>query len=124
MNRSLSIVGVLATAALLVGCKSSHEEGVKSNYVTQWTPVVADTVATTDAAKSVFEAEGLKDVSASSTKVDGTAKGTMADGTAVKAAIKKETESTSTVSVTVGTLGDPTLGAEMAKKIKLKAETK
>jgi hypothetical protein len=124
MKRSLTIVGILATAALLVGCKSSHEEGVKSNYRTQWTPVAADTVVTTNAAKSVFEAEGLKDVSGSSTKVDGKAKGKMADGTDVTATIQKETETTSTVSVTVGTLGDPTLGAEMAKKIKLKAETK
>lgn len=124
MKRSLSIVSALATAALLVGCKSSHEEGVTSNYRTQWTPVAADTVVTTNAAKSVFEAEGLKDVTASSTKVDGKAKGKMADGTEVKADIQKEGDASSTVSVTIGTLGDPTLGAEMAKKIKLKAEAK
>jgi len=39
-------------------------------------------------------------------------------------AVKKESENLSQVSVTVGTLGDPSLGAEMAKKIKARAEMK
>lgn len=123
MNRvlMLGVSGVLF-AALLAGCKSSHESGVKSNYMTQWAPVAASTKDTTEAAKGVFESEGLKDVTANSTDVDGKASGKLADGTVVTASVKKETDATSTLSVNVGTLGDPELGAELAKKIKMEAE--
>lgn len=114
------IVATFAALALLVGCKSS-EEGVKTNYKTQWTTVNADTAKTTNAAKAVLEAEGLKEVSASSTNVDGKASGKMADGTKVNVTVQKEGQM-SEVSVNVGTLGDPGLGAELAKKIKTKAE--
>ena len=102
-------------------CQSHHEEGVTSSYHAQWTNVAADTKTTTDAAKAVLEGDGLKDVKASSTTVDGTAEGKKADGTVVSASIKKE-DTGSQVSVTVGTLGDPAYGAELAKKIKDKAE--
>ena len=116
------IVAVAAALMLLVGaCQSTHEEGVTSNLKTQWTTVNADTAATTNAAKSVLEAEGLKEVSASSTNVDGKASGKMADGTKVNVSIKKEGQM-SEVSVNVGTFGDPSLGAEIARKIKTKAE--
>lgn len=103
------------------GCQSHHEEGVTSSYHSQWTNVAADTKTTTDAAKAVLEGDGLKDVKASSTSVDGTAEGKKADGTVVSASIKK-IDTGSEVSITVGTLGDPTYGAELAKKIKDKAE--
>jgi hypothetical protein len=117
------ITGVVLAlgSAAFVGCASSHEEGVKSNLRSQWTMVSADTMATTDAAKAVLEERGLKDVSGSSTKVDGKAMGKKSDGTEVKVAIEKEGTG-SQVSVTVGTLGDPTLGAEIAKAIKDKAQ--
>ncbi len=122
MKRVLSIGSVLVVAAILAGCKSTYEDGVKSTYRSQMTPVAANTEVTTAAAKSVFEAEGLKDVVAAHTMVDGTATGKKADGTFVKAWVKKETDSTSGLTVTVGTIGDPDLGAELAKKIKIKAE--
>ena len=124
MIRTTSTIAALAMAALLVGCKSSHEDGVKSSYRSQWAPVMADTKITTAAAATVLNEEGLKDVTSKSTGVDGTAMGKMADGTAVKVAVKKESDNLSQVSVTVGTLGDPSLGAEMAKKIKARAEMK
>lgn len=123
MNR-VSMLGMsgMLLVALLVGCKSSHESGVKSNYMTQWTPVASSTQDTTEAAKDVFEAEGFKEVVANSTAVDGKASGKLADGTVVIASVKKETDATSTLSVNVGSLGDPALGAELAKKIKMEAE--
>jgi len=122
MRHALSGIVVLVGFAICgVGCASS-QEGVKSNYMTQWTQVSANTQAATDAAKSVLESEGLKEVSASSTAVDGTAHGKMADGTKIKVSIKKSGDSKSDVSVTVGSTGDPKLGAELAKKIKTKAE--
>lgn len=118
----LSIAAALAIA--LGACQSHHQEGVTSSYHSQWTTVAADPKTTTDAAKAVLEAEGLKDVKASSTNVDGTAEGKKADDTKVSVAVKKTDSGSSEVSVTVGILGDPSLGAEIAKKIKAKAESK
>jgi len=116
---SLSLV--LMVGPWLAGCSSS-QEGVKTNYHSQWTSVSADTKTTTDAAKAVLESEGLKDVKASSTNVDGTASGKKADGTKVDVSVQKKGENSSEVSVNVGTLGDPSLGAEIARKIKDRAE--
>lgn len=109
-------------ALAFVGCASSKEEGVKTSYRSQWTQVAADTVVTTDAAKAVLEDRGLKGVTGSSTKLDGNASGKMADGTNVKVTVTKEGTAGSQVNVTVGTLGDPTVGAEIAKAIKNRAE--
>ena len=121
-----TIASLISTALLLglIGCASSHESGVKSDLRTQWTTVMADTKTTADAAREVLEAHELKNVTASATAVDGVAKGKMADGTKVNVDIKKKSDTTSEVSVTVGTLGDPKLGADLAKQIKLKAEGK
>lgn len=115
-------MGLMAAGAIGTGCKSSHEEGVKSNLHSQWTDVNANTMVTTDAAKAVLADQGLKDISGSATNVDGKATGKMADGTKVNVAIKKQSDKTSQVSVTVGTMGDPKLGADIAKQVKLKAE--
>jgi hypothetical protein len=95
---------------------------VTSNVRTQWTDVMADTAATTSAAKAVLNDEGLKDVTGSSTSVDGVASGKKADGTVITVTIQKESETVSQVSVVVGTLGSPTYGAELVKKIKDRAE--
>lgn len=115
-----SIVVALGSVAF-VGCQSKHEEGVKSNLRSQWTMVAADTTTTTEAAKGVLEERGLKGVMGESTKVDGKATGKKSDGTEVKVTINKEGTG-SEVNVTVGTIGDPSLGAEIAKAIKMKAE--
>jgi hypothetical protein len=56
--------------------------------------------------------------------VDGTASAKKADGTKVNVAIQRKDDTTSEVSVTVGTMGDPALGAQYAKRIKAKAEGK
>jgi hypothetical protein len=112
----------VALALAAGACQSTHEEGVKSNVMTQWTTVNADTQRTTDAAKSVFESEGLRDIKAQATNVDGTVTGKKADGTSVKASIQKKGQGVSEVSVNVGTMGDPTLGANLAKQIKQRAE--
>lgn len=115
---------VLSVGALtFVGCASKHEEGVKSSYRSQWTNVATSTEDTTRAAEAVLNDRGLKGVMSSATKVDGTASGKMADGTNVKVTIKKEGTAASQVSVTVGTIGDPALGAEIARAIKDRAES-
>jgi Zn-dependent membrane protease YugP len=119
---SMLAAGGLLMTAMLVGCQSRHESGVKSNYISQWAPVAANTQETTEAAKEVFEEQGLKDVMSNSTQVDGKASGKLADGTVVTAMVKKETDATSTVKVDVGTVGDPALGAELVKKIQRKAQ--
>jgi hypothetical protein len=121
---ALIAVGLVTALGLAAGCKSKHEEGVKSNLRSQWTMVSANTAVTTAAAEAVLNSEGLKDVKSSSTGVDGTATGKKADGTDVKVAIARKTDTTSEVSVTVGAMGDPTLGANIAKKIKEKVEKK
>ncbi len=112
----------LALAAGLSACASKHEPGVTSNYRSQWTSVAADVPTTTRAAEAVLNDEQLKNVHSSSTAVDGTAAGSKADGTKVSVAVRKQKANTSEVSVTVGTLGDPTLGAEIARRIKDRAE--
>ena len=116
------LAGFVGATPWQSGCASS-EKGVKTNYRTQWTNVAADTRTTTEAARAVLDAEGLKDVSASSTNVDGKASGKKADGTKVSVLVKKKGESSSEVSVNVGTMGDPSLGADLARKIKDRAES-
>ena len=122
MKSSFAVVLAVATAMLLSACQSKHQEGVTSNYRAQWTPVNADTQATTDAALAVLKEEGLKDVGGSSTNVDGEATAKKADGTKVRVSVEKQTATTSQVSVVVGTMGQPALGAEIARKIKERAE--
>jgi hypothetical protein len=51
------------------------------------------------------------------------ASGKLADGTKVKVDVKK-LDAGSEVSVTVGALGSPKMGAELASEIKAKAEAK
>lgn len=124
MKRVLFAVPAFALMGLLtMGCASSHQEGVKSDYRAQWTPVSADTAKTTSAAEAVFKDYGLKDVSSKSTNVDGEAVGLKADGTKITASVAK-TDSGSQVTVYVGKLGDPKLGAEFATNIKKRAEGK
>lgn len=118
-----AILGVSAMA--FVGCASKHQEGVKSSYLWQSIDggVSTDPAATTDIAKTVLEAEGLKNVTANSTAMDGKAKGSLADGRVVDVTVKKKDNvAGSDVSVKVGTIGDPAMGAEIAKKIKVKAD--
>src|SRR5689334_2851084 len=122
MKRPALIFACAFALCLTFGCKSHNEEGVKSDLLTQWTDVNASAPATTDAAKSVLMDENLKDVSGKSTNVDGKVTGKMADGTVVKVMVSKDPKATmSKVSVTVGTIGNPSLGANLAKKIKMRA---
>jgi hypothetical protein len=114
---------VAIALALVAGCSNKSEPGVKSDYKSQWTTVSADTKATTDAAKAVLASYSFMDVQASSTDVDGKATAKKADGTVITVSINK-TDNGSQVSVDVGTLGDPSLGAEIAEKIRQKAEAK
>jgi hypothetical protein len=114
-----------ASAALLmlagVGCASRHEEGVKSDYRTQWAVVAADVKTTTEAAASVLRDAELKDIHSESTNVDGTVTAKKADGT--KVVVKTEKKDVGTrVQATIGALGDPDWGAELVKKIKVRAE--
>jgi hypothetical protein len=113
---------VAAGLAAGTGCQSTSHEDVKSNLHTQWTQVNADTKAATSAAEAVLTDQDLKNVKSNSTNVDGQASGTMADGTKVTVSVEKKSESTSQVSVNVGKLGDPKLGAEIAHKVKVRAE--
>lgn len=125
MARVTALAALVLTAYLMAtGCASRHESGVKSNLHSQWTDVAADTETTTDAAKTVLTDEGLRNVEGSATKMDGAASGKMADGTKVNVAVKRMKDSMSQVSVNVGKLGDPKMGAELAKKIKMKAEAR
>jgi hypothetical protein len=122
MKRSLVVTFAVTCALALTACQSSSSKDVKSNYRSQWTDVRADVKATTAVAEQVLTEAELKDVKSSSTTVDGSASGKKADGTKVNVAIKKEGDTKSQVSVTVGTMGDPSLGADLAKKIKDRAE--
>jgi hypothetical protein len=122
MRIALVPLTVLALTLTVPGCQSTHEKGVTSNYRSQWTTVRADVKTTTKAAEAALNEAELKDVTSSSTNVDGSASGKKSDGTKVNVAVRKEKESSSEVSVTVGQMGDPELGAELARKIKERAE--
>jgi hypothetical protein len=113
---------VLLLMAGLAGCASHHEQGVTSDYRSQWTNVAADTKTATEAARAVLEQRGLKGVTAESTGVDGIARAKTADGTNVTVNVKKISDTSSQVSVTVGNMGDPTLGADIAKNIQTQVE--
>jgi hypothetical protein len=120
------MMSVAAMLALVLGasaCQSSHDKEVKSNLRSQWTSVAADVKTTTQAAKAVLSEADLKQVDATSTNVDGKVTARKADGTKVHVEIRKQKEGTSEVSVRVGTMGEPTLGAEFARKIKDRAES-
>ena len=122
MERLGWITALVLTAFLAAACQSTHEKDVKSNMRKQWVEVAAGTEKTTNAAKAVLEAEGLRDVKATGTNLDGEASGKMADGTKISVSIKKKSDNISQVSVVVGTMGSPSTGAEIAKKIKMRAE--
>jgi hypothetical protein len=124
LNNRISRFALTAAFAALAGvwgCQSTHEKGVKSNMRTQWTDVAADTRTTTAAAEAVLKDQDLKNVHAKSTNVDGRVTANKADGTKVDVSIQKKSDNMSEVSVTVGSLGDPRLGAEIAKKVKTQA---
>jgi hypothetical protein len=120
--RTAFTVTFAVTAALLLSACASSQSGVKTNYHSQWTEVRADVKSTTAAAEQVLNDAELKDVKSSTTSVDGSASGKKSDGTKVSVAIQREGDTKSQVSVTVGTMGDPKLGADLAKKIKDRAE--
>ena len=122
MKSFTSLTLALVAAILLSACQSKHEEGVTSDYRAQWTSVNANTNDTTEAARAVLNEQGLKDVQASSTNVDGKATAKKADGTKVNVTVKKQSDTMSQVSVVVGTIGQPALGAELARMIKDRAE--
>jgi len=122
MRNSMILCAVLL-GFVLAGCQAD-EKGVKTSYRTQWTTVNASTARTTDAAKAVLEEQNLKEVMASSTALDGKASAKKADGTKINVDIQKKSDTTSEVSVNVGTMGDPEVGAEIARKIKDRAEKK
>ncbi len=105
-----------ATLLISIGCSSTHEKDVKSNMRTQWVDVAANTENTTAAAKDVLQAESLKNVQATATAMDGTASGMMADNTKVHVDVKKKSDNISSVSVVVGTMGDPKVGAGNRKE--------
>jgi hypothetical protein len=122
--RHTTIAAAAVAIALFIGACTSTQEGVKTNMLEQWTTVAANTEKTTEAAKAVLEEHGLKEVTAESTNIDGKATAKKADGTKITVSIAKESGEVSKVTIAVGKMGDSTLGAELAKKIKEKAEKK
>ena len=121
MTRTAFPLAVALLFIALNGCKSSQQEDLTTNGLSQWTTVSGDVAKVTDASKAVLKDYNLKDIDAHATTVDGMATGSKADGTVITVTIKKASAG-SQVTVQVGKLGDPKLGAEIAKKIKDKAE--
>ena len=118
-----SISAFLIPALLLVASGTfascnTDSQGVKSSYHSQWTTVGNNTAKTTDAAKDALQDLKLQKIEAKSTEVDGVATGYTADNKKITVDIRKVTETTSEVSVNVGTVGDPELGKEIIAKIR------
>ena len=123
MRKVTVSLSAIVLFVLVGGCTAKDDPGVKSDYKSQWTTVSADTKATTEAAKSVLASYNFMDIQANSTDVDGKATAKKADGATITVSINKK-DNGSQVSVDVGMLGDPSLGAAIAEKIRQKAEAK
>jgi flagellar basal body L-ring protein FlgH len=124
MNTAKYAVSALALAMLVgAGCQSGREPGVKTNKLQQYTVVAADVETTARAAQQVFRDEKLMNVGeVMATRADGNVTAKKADGTEVYAKVARETDTSSTLTVRIGKLGDQKLGAEYAAKIKRIAE--
>jgi len=117
-NRRLGLAAfVFAAVSLALSACQTTSPGVKSSHLVQWTSMAAGTADTTKAAEAVLNDLGLQEVESSSTNVDGWARGSMADKTLVKVSIARAGEASSDVSVKVGSLGDPDLGADVIARI-------
>lgn len=116
-----AILGV-STLGVLGGCQSKQEKDVTTTGRSQYTNTVVGVVETTDAAKAVLEEMAMKNITANATTVDGKVSGEKADGTDVKVWITKNKTNGSDVQVTVGLVGGPSLGAQVAQAIKDKAD--
>src|SRR5438045_4183511 len=101
MKNVFLTAALLAAGLTLPARQSTHQEGVTSNYHSQWTDVNADVKATTTAAEAVLREQDLKDVKSSSTNVDGSASAKKADDTKVNVAIARKSDTKSSVSVTI-----------------------
>jgi hypothetical protein len=112
----------VALALCLVACQSSKDKSVKTNYLSQWTMVNADVKTTTAAAQEVLNEMSLLEVKSSATNLDGMASGKKASGSKVEVSVTRSSDTMSKVSVSVGTMGDPSLGTDIARKVKAKAE--
>ncbi len=126
MLRKIALAVVVAGLSVgMTGCKTD-QAGVKSGVRGQYADVNASVPKTTDAAKSVFTSQDLKDVVGTNTQIDGKVTGKKADGTVITADISRLTDSTSQVTVTIGMMGtmggNSGLGADLAAKIKAAAE--
>jgi pantothenate kinase len=123
MKRSLMylVCGLMvaATPAIFSACKTD-ESGVKSSYHSQWTTVNGDTMRVTKAAREVVEDLHLQNVDSKSTGVDGLVTARTADKTRITIEVQRVTDTTSQVSVNVGTLGDPALGKDILARIQNK----
>ena len=122
MRKVTTTVAALAAMTLFgVGCASHHQENVTSDYLSQSTMVDADVETVSNAAKKVFMDDKLTDVSEDATKVDGRISGMTADKTKIQATVTK-TDTGVKLTISVGKVGDPKMGADYAVKIKQVAE--
>lgn len=118
MRWQLLCVGVLGLGlGVLPACKTD-QPGVSSTYRSQYFDANADTQEATEAAEEALNDLELRNVEATATAVDGRAVGYTADGTRVSVSITRIDDQHSQVSVTVGTLGDPSLGSDIVARIK------
>src|SRR5688500_5609612 len=118
--RTFLLLAILAAAA--IGCQSMHDRDVKSNYYSQWTTVKSDVKSTVKAGEEVFKEMELRDIKSEATVLDGSIDAKKSNDDTVHVTVRRRNESSSEVSITIGTLGDPSLGADLAKQIKNRAE--
>ena len=114
--QSIVCVALAFPVITVTGCKTD-EPGVKSSYRSQWTTVSGNTMKATEAAKDVLQELKLQNVDAKSTALDGYATGFTADNKKIAVDIKKLTDTTSEVSVNVGSMGDPEMGKDIIARI-------
>jgi len=108
---------LLGAVGTISSCKTDSP-GVKSDYHSQWTTVGGNTAKATDAAKDALQELKLQNIEAKSTALDGVATGFTADKKKITVDVRKVTDTTSEVSVNVGTMGDPELGKEIIARIR------
>lgn len=104
---------------MIPACKTS-EPGIKSSLRSQWATMPGDPVKVTEAARQVLEEFKLRKIDSKSTGVDGHAEGFKSDETKVSVDVGREGPNTSSVTVTIGSLGDPALGKDILLAIQKK----
>jgi hypothetical protein len=125
--RAAVVAGLAVSSAAMPGCLIAAAAAAGAGTVAYVNGefnggVDAPARATAKAAEEVCKEMGLTIKSATATDVDGQVKATTGQDKSVAIDVKRVTDTTSKVSIRVGTFGDEALSSSIYEKIKAKAK--